>query len=48
MVHLGVVLGLPLAATFVEAATFNPLQWLGANGQWYPGKLTHQACRLLG
>ncbi|CEL56821.1 hypothetical protein RSOLAG1IB_12011 [Rhizoctonia solani AG-1 IB] len=26
-----------LVTPFATAASFNPLQWLGANGQWYPG-----------
>ncbi|KAB5592683.1 hypothetical protein CTheo_3883 [Ceratobasidium theobromae] len=37
MVHLKILFSLSLAAPFVDAVTFNPLQWLGANGQWYPG-----------
>ncbi|CEL53207.1 hypothetical protein RSOLAG1IB_06173 [Rhizoctonia solani AG-1 IB] len=37
MVQLSTVLSLSLANSFAAAATFNPLQWLGANGQWYPG-----------
>ncbi|KAF8669460.1 histidine acid phosphatase family [Rhizoctonia solani] len=37
MVQLNPVLGLSLVTSVVAAAPFNPLQWLGANGQWYPG-----------
>ncbi|CAE6488985.1 unnamed protein product [Rhizoctonia solani] len=36
MVQLNPVLGLSLVTSVVAAAPFNPLQWLGANGQWYP------------
>ncbi|KAJ1301344.1 hypothetical protein OPQ81_003744 [Rhizoctonia solani] len=37
MVPLNAVLSISLVAPLVNAASFNPLQWLGANGQWYPG-----------
>ncbi|CAE6495753.1 unnamed protein product [Rhizoctonia solani] len=37
MVQVSVILSLSLATPFVVSASFNPLQWLGANGQWYPG-----------
>ncbi|KAF8684927.1 histidine acid phosphatase family [Rhizoctonia solani] len=37
MVQLSTILGLSLVLSAVTAAPFNPLQWLGANGQWYPG-----------
>ncbi|QRW13626.1 histidine phosphatase family containing protein [Ceratobasidium sp. AG-Ba] len=31
------LISLSLVSPIVSAATFNPLQWLGANGQWFPG-----------
>ncbi|KEP45121.1 putative histidine acid phosphatase, partial [Rhizoctonia solani 123E] len=33
--YLSGILKISLAIPFAAAA-FNPLQWLGANGQWYP------------
>ncbi|CUA72751.1 hypothetical protein RSOLAG22IIIB_05009 [Rhizoctonia solani] len=37
MVQLNKILTLFLTTPLSAVASFNPLQWLGANGQWYPG-----------
>ncbi|CAE6467132.1 unnamed protein product [Rhizoctonia solani] len=37
MIQFRFTFGLLLVAPLITADPFNPLQWLRANGQWYPG-----------